>query len=188
MREICLQEIDQEELIKRAQRKDASAEEALVAAYMPLVRSQAFRLSGQDTHLAEDLIQEGMLSVCRAIKAFDPRRGPFPAFVKSCVHNGMISILRRRPKEMFLDDLQQGVGLRGESPETKLLDKVEQIECLRSLEEALSQKERIVWKAYLQAGDAREAALLLGWPKKKVDNALYRIKRKASQLQVEVEE
>lgn len=188
MREICLQEIDQEELIKRAQSGDASAEEALVTAYMPLVRSQAFRLSGQDVHLAEDLIQEGMLSVCRAIKAFDPSRGPFPAFVKSCVHNGMISILRRRPKEMLLEDLQQGGRLGGESPETKLLDKVEQIECLRSLEERLSQRERLVWRAYLQTGDARGAAMLLGWPKKQVDNALYRIKRKASRLQVEVAE
>ena len=64
--------------------------------YKPLVRAQAasYYLPGAD---AEDLVQEGMIGLFRAIQDFDPAKGAFGSFA-SCACKGGLSPRSKRPQ------------------------------------------------------------------------------------------
>ena len=62
------------ELTKRIERGDMEAKDRMVNSNLRLVISQARRYQGQGLSL-EDLIQEGMLGLIRAVEKFDWRRG-----------------------------------------------------------------------------------------------------------------
>lgn len=84
-----------EELVKEAQLGSAESFELLLARYKPLVRAQASRyfLSGGDR---DDLIQEGMIGLFKAVHGYDPiRQIPFAALAKTTVHHAILDALRR---------------------------------------------------------------------------------------------
>ncbi|MGI8804399.1 MAG: sigma-70 family RNA polymerase sigma factor, partial [Thermoleophilaceae bacterium] len=62
------------ELTKRVERGDTEAKDRMVNSNLRLVISQARRYQGQGLSL-EDLIQEGVLGLIRAVEKFDWRRG-----------------------------------------------------------------------------------------------------------------
>jgi RNA polymerase primary sigma factor len=62
------------ELAKRIERGDLAAKERMINANLRLVVSQARRYQGHGLPL-EDLVQEGMLGLIRAVEKFDWRRG-----------------------------------------------------------------------------------------------------------------
>ena len=62
------------ELAKRIERGDLDAKDTMISANLRLVVSQARRYQGHGLPL-EDLIQEGMLGLIRAVEKFDWRRG-----------------------------------------------------------------------------------------------------------------
>ena len=73
--------------------------------YKPLVRAQAasYYLPGAD---AEDLVQEGMIGLFRAIQDFDPAKGAFGSFAKLCVQRQVISAVKAstRQKHQLLNE------------------------------------------------------------------------------------
>jgi RNA polymerase primary sigma factor len=62
------------ELAKRVERGDLTAKERMINANLRLVVSQARRYQGHGLPM-EDLVQEGMLGLIRAVEKFDWRRG-----------------------------------------------------------------------------------------------------------------
>src|SRR5580700_546389 len=62
------------ELAKRIERGDLAAKERMINANLRLVVSQARRYQGHGLPM-EDLVQEGMLGLIRAVEKFDWRRG-----------------------------------------------------------------------------------------------------------------
>ena len=83
-----------EALCRRAADGSREAEEALVRRYSGLVRSCArpLFLAGGDS---EDLIQEGMLGLWKAVRDYTPDRGAsFRTFAQTCVKNSMISAIK----------------------------------------------------------------------------------------------
>ncbi|MGI8414005.1 MAG: sigma-70 family RNA polymerase sigma factor [Solirubrobacteraceae bacterium] len=62
------------ELTKRVERGDLAAKERMINANLRLVVSQARRYQGHGLPM-EDLVQEGMLGLIRAVEKFDWRRG-----------------------------------------------------------------------------------------------------------------
>ena len=62
------------ELAKRIERGDLEAKERMINANLRLVVSQARRYQGHGLPM-EDLVQEGMLGLIRAVEKFDWRRG-----------------------------------------------------------------------------------------------------------------
>ena len=87
-----------EELCRRAAFGDRSAEETLVRRHYRLVRSctRPFFLAGCDS---EDLIQEGMLGLLKAIREYDPRKeAAFRTFAELCVPSGLLTP-RLRPRQ-----------------------------------------------------------------------------------------
>lgn len=169
---------EQEQLRRRldgARQGEADALAEILLAYLPLVRSQASLYSGEDLHLKEDLSQEGLLALCRAVQIFSPQRGTFGALAKVCVRNAMISLLRRRPREEAAEDERLE---RASPPQTGLQEIVENRERLQQAAHLLSDMEVMAMDAFLETGGVASAAKVLQWPRKRVDNALSRARGK----------
>ena len=99
-----------EALCRRAADGSREAEEALVRRYSGLVRSCArpLFLAGGDS---EDLIQEGMFGLIRAIREYDgAKAASFRTFAEVCIRNRLISALRAASRDKH-SPLNQSVPL-----------------------------------------------------------------------------
>jgi RNA polymerase sporulation-specific sigma factor len=77
--------VDDTVLIAKAQAGDHEAFTVLLSRYKPLVRSRASSMfiAGSDH---EDVVQEGMIGLFKAVRDFDPARGAsFRTFASQCV-------------------------------------------------------------------------------------------------------
>ena len=84
----ALQNLTDETLILAARRGDDSAVTELVSRYLPMIRRRAARyyLPGMD---AEDVVQEGLIGLLKAIRLFDGQQSAFPSFASVCVSSTM---------------------------------------------------------------------------------------------------
>jgi RNA polymerase sporulation-specific sigma factor len=162
-------------LVHRAAGGEKNALSLLLVSFHPLIKGSAGDFAGGDSYLFDDLYQEGMVALCRAVVSFDSKRGAFPALARRCVRNAMISHLRKTPREILVDEFDES-DLAGLAPDGS--QDVELRDDLRRLLEVLSPVETAVLDAFLQTGSVASAVKILGWPRKKVDNALMRIRRK----------
>src|SRR5579884_332654 len=74
-------------LIDAAQRGDPVAERELLRRYEPLVQRVVWTLRLPQGCEREDLAQEARVGLVAAIRAWQPERGPFPAFADRCISN-----------------------------------------------------------------------------------------------------
>lgn len=179
---------------------DKNAAGYLLARYKNLVRSRAnqYFIAGADK---DDIIQEGMIGLFKAIRDFDPtKQASFRGFAEICVKRQIITAVKTaaRQKHMPLnsyislsapayDDESERtlVDLIAErenaDPEAVLLrrEKTEAMEA--EISKKLSGLEQTVLSLYLSGMNYREIAVELGRAPKSVDNALQRIKRKLSE-------
>lgn len=155
---------------------------AQLSALLPVVIKQARLLSKGDRFTREDLTQEGVIAALTALDTYDPERGSLAAYIGTCARNRMISYLRRGMQESPMDsekldeqateaDVLAGAGATQERLEIR--------EDLSRLVENLSDFERAVLSAYLKGGSVAQTVKLLGCGRKRVDNALQRIRGKA---------
>lgn len=173
---------------------DRIAEEVLVTRYNRLVRicARPFFLAGGDS---EDLIQEGMFGLLKAIREFDPSHdASFRTFAEICIRNRIRSAVTAasRGKHAPLNDsvsfegplFDGGNDLSGQaqdSPEELLIGREEYLERLESLKDQLSGFETTVLELYLLGCSYQEIAEQMQRPRKSVDNAVQRIRRKVAQ-------
>lgn len=159
------------------------AEEVLVMRYNRLVRicSRPFFLAGGDS---EDLIQEAMFGLLKAIREFDPTRDvSFHTFAEVCIRNRIRSAVSAAgggrhaplnnsvPIEAALLDASLG-------PEESLILREEGNERLMQLQSRLSVLEKQILDLYLTGLSYVEIGTLVGRSAKSVDNAVQRIRRK----------
>lgn len=175
---------------------DRGAEEALVTRYSRLVRicARPLFLAGGDS---EDLIQEGMMGLLKAVREFDPARDTrFRTFAEVCIRRRLLStvVAASRDKHAPLNDsisietlfFDHDPGHVPElspynNPEDLLIDREEQWERLDWLKEQLSDFESDVLDQYLQGFSYVKIACRVGRSLKSVDNAVQRIRRKVAQ-------
>ena len=180
-----------EVLCTRAVSGDRVAEESLVMRYNRLVRicARPFFLAGGDS---EDLIQEGMLGLLKAIREFDSSRdAAFRTFAETCIRNRVRSAVTAaaRGKHAPLNDSisfdcaqwRDRPGPAQGSPEELVIDREEQSERLDVLKDRLSKFEAAVLRYYLGGLSYQEIAERTRRPLKSVDNAVQRIRRKVAQ-------
>ena len=173
-----------EELCVLSSKGDLTAAEELVYRYTKLVRACArpFFLIGGDT---EDLVQEGMIGLVRAIQDFDPSRETlFYAYAARCVKNRLVSAVRlaSRGKHSPLNHYEslETLSLPGTpvNPEDLVLGREAYAELFSALEGILSGMELEILQFYLEGLTYRDIADRLGKEPKAVDNAVQRIRRK----------
>ncbi|MBR2188442.1 MAG: sigma-70 family RNA polymerase sigma factor [Eubacterium sp.] len=183
-----------EALVLRYQEGDAAAADILLERYKQLVRARArtLYLAGGDQ---EDLLQEGMLGLFKAIRRYDAAREDhmsFRNYAALCLDRQMYSAIHSSQRKkhqplntsVSLDALEPGVidGKLGttDSPEVLLLGEESFRQMLEEIRRALSPYEAQVLELYLDGLNYLEIAQKLGKSPKSVDNALNRIKNKGS--------
>ena len=186
-----------EELCRLAAQGSREAEEILVTRYNRLVRTCArpFFLIGGDS---EDLTQEGMIGLMRAIREYCPdRAASFRTFAERCIRSRLSSALRDAgrdkhaplnqsvPLDMpFFDPDSYTSGaqqLASRDPEDLLIDRERARSLLSGVRKQLSEFEAKILGYYLDGLSCREIAETAGISPKSVDNAVQRIRRKMAQ-------
>jgi RNA polymerase sporulation-specific sigma factor len=164
-----------------------SYESPHVASFIPIVAQEARKLAYGNSFTAEDLAQEGIIAAMFALESFDPGRGTLGGYVRTCARNRMISYLRRNGHESPMEDdaldahLLAADATSKQNIQEEILEKREE---LYDLLKRLSPFEAETLGAYLKGGGVSGAARVMRCDRKKVDNALQRIRSKARSLQV----
>ena len=198
-RELDLAELGDVDLVARARDGNDRCIEVILARYRNFARSKArsFFLSGSDK---EDVVQEGMIGLFKAIRDFDlSQQIPFKAFAELCISRQILTAIKTANRNkhsplnrsVSLDAPAHGdsgspgtVGDTLMSPSTvtdpaELILSAEAIDALRgSMAERLTQLEGDVLRLYMDGNSYEEIAGALGNHVKSIDNALQRIKRK----------
>ncbi len=172
----------------------------LLNKYKGIVRKKAhsFYLMGGDR---DDLIQEGMIGLMRAVHTFDPEREKsFAAFAELCISRQIYSAVRasQRKKHQPLnsyvslyqqeDDDENAPALvdilaqTDQGPEDSYFLKESNLHLLTELRGVLSPLERKVLDLFMDGMGYAQIAEQLNKDEKSVDNALQRIRGKAYKL------
>ena len=189
--ELPLRDRGDEELCALAAGGDRQAEELLVTRYHRLVRAIArpYFLAGGDS---DDLLQEGMMGLMKAVREFDrARETSFHTFAEVCIRNRVFSALRSAAREKHRA-LNQSISLStpffdgtaraaaGADPEELMILRESAERALSRINRQLSPLERRVLALYLDGMTRGEIARELGCAPKSVENAVQRIRRKAA--------
>ncbi|MDR3691363.1 MAG: RNA polymerase sporulation sigma factor SigH [Fimbriimonas sp.] len=188
-----------EEVVHLAKAGHSGATEFLISRYRPLVetKAKAYFVMGADR---EDVIQEGMIGLYKAIRDFRvDRLNKFRPFAELCVTRQIITAVKTATRQKHVP-LNGYVSLHrgGEAQDSSLLDvladgdphvaeraalceKLPQ-DLQDMMKEALSDLERCVLRCYLDGLSYREMSRELACHTKSIDNALQRVKRKISVL------
>lgn len=189
-----------EMLIERLRDGERDITDYIMNKYKNLVRSKAksMYILGADT---EDLIQEGMIGLFKAIRDYDAGRdASFFTFAELCISRQMYTAVQasNRKKHMPLNsyislyatadvdgDNKEGnefINFLGfetqKNPEQLLIDKENVLSLERKIEEELSTFEKQVLDLYLTGMSYSQIARVLGRDEKSTDNALQRMKSK----------
>ena len=195
------QQYSDEELMIQLRDGDTGIMDFIMNKYKNLVRSKAksMYILGAD---GDDLIQEGMIGLFKAVRDFDSGRdASFFTFADLCISRQIYTAVQasRRQKHIPLntyislyETARENSGQNGEdtalvdilmlgsgqSPEELVIDKenVEQLE--KTIEKELSGFEKQVLDLYLTGMRYTQIAKVLGRDEKSTDNALQRIKTK----------
>lgn len=185
-----------EELVIRARDGEEEITEYLMDKYKNLVRSKASTMFilGADR---EDLIQEGMIGLFKAVRDYDSGRdASFYTFAELCISRQMYTALqasgrkKHSPLNTYVSiyqghDEEEGVGLidalenhKERNPEDILIDKENVAAIEKIIDNDLSAFEKQVLELSMTGMGYVEIAKLLGKDGKSTDNALSRVKMK----------
>lgn len=190
--------VTDEQLALLSQMGDKRASELLLNKYKFLVKSicNKFFIAGSTK---DDIIQEGMIGLYRAIMNFKSEKNDsFSAFASMCIKRRVLSVMNsaNRKKNMPLNtsvSLNKPVNEEGRTlgetiedfstdPE-KIFMVSEKIQNdNKNIVQALSPKEKSILVEFLQNKSYDEIAKKLNISRKSVDNAMQRIRLKVSKL------
>lgn len=163
--------------------KDEASKSALIARYVPLVKSRAASMKTRYID-ADDLVSEGFLGLLNAIRSYNETKGSFAAFAKVCVVNKMknavISSVGAAKGTTELDDQFSF----DEIEDTKLgteelvILREQNDEIIKRIDSLLSAHEKEAFNLYLDSYSYAQISKKLGVSVKSVDNAIARAKHK----------
>ena len=191
--------IPDEQLIRRLREGETAIMDYIISKYKYLVirAAKAIYLIGGEN---DDLIQEGMIGLFKAVRDFDTQQETsFYSFAELCISRQMYTAIKlsQRQKHMPLNSyvslydvtksdfgdkqsplIEQLEIESNSNPEELFLDKERMQMLVEQLNERLSDMERRVLHLHLQGEDYRSIAELLDKSPKSIDNALQRIRQK----------
>ena len=186
-----------DELVTMARNGDVDAEEYLIQKYRDTAKSRArlYFMVGGDK---EDIVQEGMIGIFKAIRSYDPEKeASFRTFAALCISREIITAIKQAGR-LKHSPLNTSVSLwkpvseedngntladilssdSNSDPETVLL-LTEIIDYVTKEDsKVFSELEMKVWMEYRQGKSCAEIAEEMGRTPNIVDNAIQRTKRK----------
>ncbi|MCD8364923.1 MAG: sigma-70 family RNA polymerase sigma factor [Clostridiales bacterium] len=186
------------ELIRLLRSGDSRVMDYLLEKYKYLVRKKAnplFLLGGDN----DDLIQEGMIGLFKAIRDYDESAGNFYPFAELCIsrqiYTAIESAARKKhgPLNSYISISEGEAGQEesftqaiasdyAQNPEQLLVDQESVDDFMSRIQKHLSQMERAVLDDYLEGMNYRQIAGKMGKSEKSIDNALQRIRAKVQNL------
>ena len=190
--------VTDEQLIRDFRNGDREIMDHLMMKYKAMVRKKAramYLFGGEN----EDLIQEGMIGLFKAVQDYDvDQEASFFSFARLCVTrqlysaieasnrkkhsplNSYISLYEREDGEGSLIDMMESE--HETNPEELLVSQEHAKSLEERLEKDLSELERRVLYLHLMGTDYKTIAKLLDRSPKTIDNALQRIKGKMQRI------
>ena len=187
-----------EKMVKMAREGSRDAMEDLLQKYKVFVKKRAasYYMAGADR---DDVIQEGMIGVFKAIRDYDASKGAaFSTFAELCVNRQIATAIKAASRykhsplnnsmslnKPFSESDEEGVTLEetivsntSEDPEAMLLLREDLDYIGKNGGDLLSSFEYRVWELYLQGVSYSQISRLTGKTPKAVDNAITRAKKK----------
>nr|WP_202395728.1 RNA polymerase sporulation sigma factor SigH [Virgibacillus halodenitrificans] len=193
--------LDDNEVIALVQQGNSRALDFLINKYKNFVRAKArtYFLIGADR---EDIIQEGMIGLYKAIRDYDGEKlSSFKGFAELCVTRQIITAIKTATRQKHLplnsyvsldkpiyDEesdrtlLDVIAGSKAIDPQELLVNREKFGDLETKLSELLSELEKQVLHLYLDGQTYQEISVELKRHVKSIDNALQRVKRKLEQL------
>lgn len=190
-------EMTDEELVNLVHSGNTEALDFLITKFRHFVRMKArsYFLIGADK---EDIIQEGMIGLYKAIRDFrSDKLSSFRAFAELCIIRQIITAIKTATRQKHIPlnsyvsldkpiydeesdrtlmDVLTGSGV--DDPEELMINNEEFLYMEEKMGEVLSDFEREVLALYLDGQSYQEISEKLGRHVKSIDNALQRVKRK----------
>lgn len=195
-----LEHLTDEEIADMAKYGNIEALEYLINKYKNFVRAKArtYFLIGADR---EDIIQEGMIGLYKAIRDYRcDRQASFRAFAEICVTRQIITAIKTATRQkhiplnsyislnkpVFDEESERTLGEvvttdKASNPEDLFINQENLLDIESTMHRILSPLEQEVVALYLEGKSYVEIAQQLNRHVKSVDNALQRVKRKLEQ-------
>lgn len=186
-----------EEIVLTAKSGNVPATDFIIEKYKNFVKSKArtYFLIGADK---EDIIQEGMIGLYKAIRDYDiDKSASFRSFAEICITRQIITAIKTATRQkhiplnsyislnkpahdddterMLIDVIAENDKL---NPEEIMISRERFSSILEKMSEVLSKYEWRVLKLFLEGKSYSEIAKKLSKSEKSIDNALQRIKKK----------
>lgn len=195
--DIEYENLSDEELVSLAKANDKQAIDYIFEKYKNFVRSKArpYFLIGADR---EDIVQEGMIGLYKAVRDFEPsRQTSFHAFADLCITRQIITAIKTATRQkhqplntyvslnrpIYDEDSERTLidilsTSNNSNPESMMIHEENRVDIEQKMSELLSDFEWEVLTSYLQDKSYQEIAAELNRHVKSIDNALQRVKRK----------
>lgn len=181
-------EISSEQLALGAKGGDISAFEEIARRYEKAIYAIAATFAVPEAE-RDDLCQEGLIALYRAVCRYDESIASFSTFAKVCIKRAMINWIRDHVSHIGADGsviteipLESLEAILAEDsscePEEVFISKEALTTLKREAVKKLSDYEKCVFLLYLEDMNAGEIAEALGKGRKSVENALDRIRKK----------
>lgn len=192
-----------EVLVEKIKQGDKSAQTCLFERYKDIVNLKAnkFYIIGAEK---EDMAQEGLIGLYKAIKSFDPeKQNSFKTFANLCIERQLITAIKTSTRQKHIPlnssfSLNTAAYDEGDDSVMEILDtkfvedpletitKREYFEFIENrIDENLSFFEKQVLNRYIQGESYVDIASKLNSPVKSIDNAIQRIRKKANKAILE---
>jgi len=162
---------------------------------MVLKKAHAMYLIGGEQ---EDLIQEGMIGLFRAVRGYQPEKNAsFSTFANLCVERQMYKAIeisgrqKHKPLNSYISLSEEDNPLKNtedtiqQNPEDIVISQENASYMLEQIQGKLSLFENQVLEAYLDGADYVQIARQMGREPKSIDNALQRIRNKIHEMKLE---
>ena len=188
-----------EDLIEVIKSGDKNALDYLIEKYKDLVNMKVgkYFMVGSER---EDIVQEGLIGLYKAVKCYSPdKQNSFKTFANMCIERQLITAIKssNRQKHMPLNTyLSLNTKAYEDDEESNMLDifdshqvedpletitKQEYYKTVeKAIDESLSDFEKQVLNRYIKGESYNQIAEKLDTPVKSVDNAIQRIRKKAT--------
>jgi RNA polymerase sporulation-specific sigma factor len=171
--------------VRDASHSNQDAFAALAENYSPMIHKLlgSFKISPNDR---EDLFQEGLIGLYKAVMMYDSRLSSFGTFAYLCIKRSMLSAVKAYNKNTDeYEDPETALDIPDSEenrPENLLLSKESYQQLLKKIDSHLSTYENRILKLFLTGVNHDMIAQKLDTSRKSVDNAICRIRRKLKVL------
>lgn len=181
--------LSDEDLILLLRGGESGVSDYLMEKYKGLVKQKAramFLIGGDN----DDLIQEGMIGLFKAVQDYQPEKeASFQTFARICIdrqiYNAIQSSNRQKHKPLNTyvplsseDDENALDNIWAKDPETIIIDQENRRFLEQEISRSLSSMEKKVLEYFLEGRSYVEISRVLGKSPKSIDNALRRIRQK----------